>query len=412
MLFDNIYKNTVTFTTNNSVEFRFTDNASEMRYLLDIIIDNNIVINNVLSIGSFKNVGSIINNSASTIGINLDSSKITLVLSGTHIVDMKIKHGIFIGSNDSVSTPVLYHVIPVGYSFSLVKGIMNETDKLNYTDNILSPVEDSVLATVNSLLSVSEEKEVADLYSTYEHDNATYPKLAYIGKLNSTNITTYIEPASLDNSLFINNSIVKSKLNGDVTVSLGRADTSVQNIYINDNQEPEIKTNGVVNLNLSTAIKFLKETEGYYTYSNVAGIATIMDNSSDIQPKILNTKTDGKTYFISYLDGGGYDFEDMSNFFKKEYVIKDDEPISGTSLYSSLKTKSLLEGKVNKLQQELTPIENKLIKIKINEQGLIYEQPIDVLSSDLTNTGMIGNYYQKTGVKKVINTSRSTIFFM
>ena len=53
------------------------------------------MINNVFSIGTYKNIGTIINNSAGDIGISLDSVKVTLVLVGSHSVEVKIRQGIF-----------------------------------------------------------------------------------------------------------------------------------------------------------------------------------------------------------------------------------------------------------------------------------------------------------------------------
>jgi len=408
MLFDNIYKNTVTFTTNNNVEFRFTDNASEMRYLLDIVIDNNIVINNVLSIGSLKNIGSIVNNSI-PIGINLDSSKIILILSGAHTIDIKIKQGIFIGISNSVGTPGSYYVISSGYSFGLGNLLMTEVDKTSYISS-LSGVEDTVLSDVNSLLHSSEEMTKEDLYTPYTHNNITYPKFAYISKIDSDNIATYFAEQSIPNTVFTNYGIGENKINSDATVSLDRADSSVRDVYLNGNPIPEIKSNGIINLNLTESIKFLKEgiTE-YYSYNTDLGIATINHASSDLQPKILNTNTDAKEYFISYKTEGGYDFKDMEDFFKKANTINEEETVSSALLYSTLKTQTLLNEKVNTLQQQNTPVDNKFVKAKINDQGLVYESQ-EVSQTNLTNE--LGHYYQKTGTKKVINTPRSTIFFM
>jgi hypothetical protein len=78
-------------------------------------------------------------------------------------------------------------------------------------------------------------------------------------------------------------------------------------------------------------------------------------------------------------------------------------------LYSSSKLKSLLFSKVDELETPIDPIRDKLIKMKINSQGQVYETE-ELLLSDLS--GMLDNHYEKSGVKQVINTSRSTIFFM
>ena len=128
MILDNVYKNTITFPSNGNIELNFRDNKSETRYLLDIIIDNNIMINNVFSIGTYRNIGTIINNSGVTIGIGLDSVKVTLILSGTHSVQVKIKQGVFSEMRNNVST-ISNVTIPIGYSFGLNSLIMTETQK-------------------------------------------------------------------------------------------------------------------------------------------------------------------------------------------------------------------------------------------------------------------------------------------
>ena len=419
MIFDNIYKNTITFNTVGNVEFRFTDNKSQTRYLLDIVIDNNIMINNVFSIGTFKNMGTTINNSTSSIGINLDSTKITLVMTGNHIVDIKIKQGIFTGTNNSVATPS-YFTIPIGYSFGVVKQMMTDANKLYYTNTLLSPLENDLLAKVNSLLDSTEVLgSVNSLYSPYFeiHNNTTYPKFSYISKLNASNISDYISDASIPNSLFINGNITKTKLDLSSQNSIDLADTSVQNIYINSKALPETKTSGAINLNLSDKVRTLKK-DGitYFNYiADVGGIGLVQYDSIDIQSKILNTNIDGKKYFISYSNDPenrySYEYIDMDLFFKKENNIKLAQFTTETDdlLYSSSKTKSLLDGKVDTLASPLAEIDDKFIKFRINTQGQVIDNVL-VARTDLSN--LLDSHYQRSGVKKVINTSRSTVFFM
>lgn len=391
MIFDNIYKNTITFNTTGNVEFRFIDNRSQTRYLLDIVIDNNIMINNVFSIGTFKNIGTTINNSATPIGISLDNTKVTLVMSGSHIVDIKIKQGIFSVTNNSVATPTNF-TIPIGYSFGVVKQIMTETNRFYYIDSLLTPVSNDVL-----------------------HNNTTYPKFAYISKLNASSISDFIEDSSIPNALFINNNLEKSKLEQSVQTSLALGDSAVQNIYINGKASPEAKVAGAINLNLSNLIKSLKkDNTTYFNYNTDAnGITTIDYDSIDIQSKILNLNNDGKKYFITYSNDLGnrysYEYADMDLFFRKDNNIKSDQTISETDdlLYSSLKIKNLLENKVE--TTSLTPVSDKFIKFRINTQGQVIDNVL-VSRTDLSN--LLDIHYQKSGVKKVMNTARSTIFFM
>ena len=109
----------------------------------------------------------------------------------------------------------------------------------------------------------------------------------------------------------------------------------------------------------------------------------------------------------------------MDLFFKKENNIKWNQATFATNdlLYSSSQIKLLLEGDTNTMIRgkvdtpvtQPTPVSDKLIKMKVNEQGQVVENPL-VSLSDLS--GLLDTYYQKTGVKQAINTARSTIFFM
>lgn len=433
MILDNIYKNTVSFTTSDNAEFRFTDNKSETRYLLDIIIDNNITINNVFSIGTFKNIGTIINNSNNTIGIKLENTKVTLVLTGSHVIDIKIKQGIFTGVSNSVSTPISPYTIPKGYSFGGdAQQMMTATDKLAYLSNMIIMENEMLRSTnqasplligVNSLLDPSEVlATAADLYNPYSHNNTTYPKFAYTSKLVSDattetaknkQISNLISDTTIPNALFIDANIKKAKLGATVQASINLANSALQNIYINSKVAQETKTNGAINLNLSDLVKTMKKDNlTRYDYAtDVSGIGTIDYDSIDIQSKILNANNDEKAYFISYLTGDEYGFEDMDQFFKKENNIKlgQNTVVSDDLLYSSAQTKALLSNKVDTLVSPLTLIDDKFIKFTINTQGQVIDSSL-VARSDLSN--LLDSHYKRSNISKVINTNRSTIFFI
>jgi hypothetical protein len=329
MTLDNVYKNTIAFQSNGNIELNFMDNKSETRYLFDIIIDNNVMINNIFSIGTHKSVGTVINSSNNFFGISLDSVKITLVLSGSHTIQVKIKQGIFSGMRNDVVAPNNYYLILVGYSFGLNGLMMTETQNNYYQNNLFSPFNTTVLTDINSLLHPVEE--IDDLYEPFSHNNTNYPKFAYVDKLvadgteslKNKDIGTLIEDASIPNALFVNSSISKDKLESAVRGSMALADSSLQNIFINSKTTPETKTNGVINLNLSEAVKSIKKngTE-YYTYEVDGGTVTINYDEIDVQSKILNSHDDGEDYFVSYLTNGEYSFEAMNTFFKKENNIK------------------------------------------------------------------------------------------
>jgi hypothetical protein len=419
MILDNVYKNTITFPSSGNIEFNFRDNKSETRYLLDIIIDDNIMINNVFSIGTYRSIGTIINNSGGTFGVRLDSVKVTLVLSGSHSVQVKIKQGIFSEMKNNVSTPT-NNTIPVGYSFGLGDLIMTETQHTYYKDTLFSPFNISVLADVNSLLDATEA--IADLYSPFSHNNDTYPKFAYTdklvangtGSLKNKNISDLIEDASIPNVLFINSNIPYTKLSSvNVQPSIDLANTSLQNIYVNGKSTPETKINGSINLNFSDIIRSInKNGIDYYNYNvDIDGLGTVDYVNIDFQSKIINPYNDGKDYFVSYLTGGEYGFEDMDLFFKKSNNIKSNQTTTETDdlLYSSSKLKALLFNKVDILETPVTPVSNQLVKMKVNTQGQVYENQ-EVILSDLS--ALLDSHYEKTGVKQVINTARSTIFFM
>lgn len=419
MILDNIYKNTITFPSNGNIELNFRDNKSETRYLLDIIIDGNIMINNVFSIGTYKNIGTIINNSAGTIGISLDSVKVTLVLVGSHSVEVKIRQGIFSEMKNNVLTPT-HNIIPVGYSFGLGNLIMTETQNNYYKNTLFAPFNTTALLDINSLLDTNEA--VLELYTPYSHNNVTYPKFAYTDKLIPNSITetlknkhisNLIADASIHNALFIDSNLKKEKLGPTVKDSINLADTALQNVFINSKATPETKTNLAINLNLSNMVKTIKKNGiDYYNYpveSN--GTGTIEYTNIDFQSKIMNPHEDLKSYFVSYLTNGEYGFEDMDLFFKKQNNIKLEDSTTPTNdlLYSSSKLSSLLNNKVDKIVPTAVVVVDKLINMKVNAQGQVVENSL-VSLSDLS--GLLDTYYQKTGVKQAINTARSTIFFM
>ena len=419
MTLDNIYKNTITFPSNGNIELTFKDNKSETRYLLDIIIDGNIMINNVFSIGTYKNIGTIINNSAGDIGISLDSVKVTLVLVGSHSVGVKIKQGIFLEMKNNVVTPT-HNVISVGYSFGLGNLIMTETQNNYYKNTLFAPFNTTALWDINSLLDTNEE--VSELYTPYSHDNVTYPKFAYTDKLISNSIaetsknkhiSSLIEDASIDNELFVDSNLKKEKLAPTVKDSINLADTALQNVFINKKVTPEIKTDRTINLNLSDHLSIIKKNDvDYYNYPvEDNGTGTIEYTNIDLQSKIINPHEDLKSYFVSYLTNGEYGFEDMDLFFKKQNNIKLEDSTTSTNdlLYSSSKLSSLLNNKVDKIVPTAVVVVDKLINMKVNAQGQVVENSL-VSLSDLS--GLLDTYYQKTGVKQAINTARSTIFFM
>jgi hypothetical protein len=93
------------------------------------------------------------------------------------------------------------------------------------------------------------------------------------------------------------------------------------------------------------------------------------------------------------------------------FLIKSNQTTTETDdlLYSSSKLKALLFNKVDILETPVTPVSNQLVKMKVNTQGQVYENQ-EVILSDLS--ALLDSHYEKTGVKQVINTARSTIFFM
>lgn len=450
MKLENIYKTTAAFTTtgvNSSVQFDFASNmTNNIKYLVDIVINKNIVINNILSTGTYQSVGTIINTSENiNVGIILGNASISLFLPLASTIELKIKQGSLskytILPNSISSAPK----IPLGYSFGMstvgtnkkINNMMTVSDENSYNVNKRIPLinglglVDGMFTSINKLLSDDEKlSDVEELYSPsgYLHDNNTYPKFAYTDKLilntgteqgKDKKINTFIENKSISNNFFIDGDIGKSlsndrfKLDGLVRASLAKADTSIQGIKVNGTLIVPVSNN--VTLNLTNIIKSKKvnsSTEFYsYEATDSDGTAVIKTNTIDIQSKIIN-KDAKLDHFVTYYNEelNKYDFEDMKNFFKKSELIKENSTknASDVLLYSSKKIEEILNGKISKLTNPIA-ITDMFVNVKINAGGQIYETA-DVKLIDLSK--LLDEHYQRSGVRQVVNTSMSTIFFM
>ena len=202
-------------------------------------------------------------------------------------------------------------------------------------------------------------------------------------------ISGYIDPSSIHSDLLIDGSILRTKLNSNVTTSLNLADSSVQSVKLNGGAELKDASENV-NVNALTKLRIEDYNNSVIKeYSvNSSGEITISDWSSYMQPKLL-----GVTGDLLYFNGTNT----ISNISKDLFLLDSDIMLNAegfalandTKVPSSLLVKNSLDLKVNRINRTaLNDIS--LVKVSVNNQGQVTNNTT-VSQNDLTT--IIGNYY-------------------